>query len=62
MNLMQNIADKAEIERLECQNAELLAVLRYAVDNPGFDSAEFDRMARIVIDKAEGLTERREDR
>ena len=32
----------------------LLSVVRYAVDNPEFDSAEFDRMARAAIAKATG--------
>lgn len=31
---------------------ELYAALAYAVDNPEFDSAEFDRMARAALAKA----------
>jgi len=43
-----------EIDRLRAQRDELLAVVKYAVDNSEFDSEEFDRMARSVLAKAKG--------
>lgn len=44
----------AELRRLHEANAELLEALSYAVDNPEFDSAVFDRMARAARARALG--------
>lgn len=40
--------------RLIAAAPDLLALAQYAVDNPEFDSEEFDRMARAAIKKATG--------
>lgn len=49
-----DMADALLAALSEPQAPELLAVARYAVDNPDFDSAELDRMARAAIAKATG--------
>lgn len=40
--------------RLIAAAPDLLDAVRYAIDNPDFDSAEFDRLARIAVAKATG--------
>lgn len=40
--------------RLIAAAPDLYELATYAVDNPNFDSAEFDRMARAAIAKATG--------
>ena len=42
----------ADIGRLIAAAPDLLAVIRYAVDNPDFNSDVFDQMARAAIIKA----------
>ena len=44
-------ADRAKY-RLQNAAPELLAALRYAVDNPDFDSQTFDNIARAAVRKA----------
>ena len=43
-----------EDARLIAAAPDLLAVIRYAVDNPDFKSDVFDQMARAAIAKAQG--------
>lgn len=43
--------------RLIAAAPDLYELATYAVDNPNFDSAEFDRMARAAIAKATGGSE-----
>lgn len=47
--------DKATARaRLIAAAPDLLAVIRYAIDNPDFNSDVFDQMARAAIAKAQG--------
>lgn len=45
---------RARDARLIAAAPKALVLARYAVDNPDFDSAEFDRMAREFIAEATG--------
>jgi len=48
---------EARAERAEAERDLALEVLRYAVDNPEFDSAKFDADARAVLAACGGEAE-----
>lgn len=52
----RGLVQSVERDRLADAAADLLAVARYCVDNPDFDSATLDRMARAAIAKTSDAT------
>lgn len=54
MFAIEKAEQRQRAARLEADNARLREALSYAIDNPEFDSREFDKRARAALAEKEG--------